>query len=54
MLVGRLGAVEKMLQSLGTFQELMDKMAFAKDSEKDDVFQAELRKRLLGGLAQHG
>ena len=31
--------VERLLQSVGTFSQLMDALGKAKDSEKEDVFQ---------------
>ena len=43
-------AVAKMLQLLPTFQELMDTVGAARDAEKDEVFQAEVQRRLLAGL----
>ena len=45
-------AVDRMLQQLPSFQEFMDAMGTAKDSERNDVFQAELRKQMLAGLSQ--
>ena len=47
-------AIEQMLQSVGSFVELMDTVGAAKDSEKDEVLQAELRKRLLAGFTKQG
>ena len=47
-------ALERMLQTVGTYAELMDAVGQARDAEKEDTFQAELRRRLLGGLEEQG
>ena len=50
----RAHTVDKILQAVGSFSELMDKMGNKQDSEKDDAFQEKMRKRLVAGLAQRG
>ena len=46
--------VGKILQAVGSYSELMDKLGDKQDSEKNEAFLEEMRRRLVAGLAQRG
>ena len=43
--------VETIIQSPGSYSDLMDKLGDKGDSERNDAYHEELRKRILSGLA---